>query len=133
MTCRYWTKEQPRNHLAWQHLGVALTNWGVTRETGQALLEAMAKEGFTTRLPYWTDRLDLAADTDPLLEAMFALRQALQLKSDDAASWYALGEVYHYLSDQAGVRAIAAILERYDSHQAAQLLRLLDQDKRSED
>lgn len=133
LTCRSWTMEQPRNHLAWQQLGIALTTWGITRETGQALLEAMAKEGFTSRLPYWSQRFDLAAATDPLLEAMFAFRRALQLQRDDAASWSGLGEVYHYLGDAAGVRAIAAILQRYDPPRAAQLLQLLEKDKCSGD
>lgn len=133
LTCRAWTQEQPRHHLAWQQLGLALTNWAVTRETGQALLEAMVKEGFTSRLPYWSHRFDLAAASDPLLEAMSAFQQALRWRHDDAASWFGLGEVYYYLGDAAGVLAIATVLQRYDPQQAAQLRELLAKEKRSED
>ena len=129
ISCRYWTREQPGNYLAWQQLGEALTKWGVSREIGQGLVAAMAQEGFTARLSSWSSRLDLASEEDPLLEARLAFQQALRLKPDDAASWYGLGEVYHLLGDQAGGRKIAAILQRYDPERAKALLQQQAQDE----
>lgn len=60
------------------------------------------------------------------MEARLAFQQALRLKPDDAASWYGLGEVYLLLGDPAGVREIAAILQRYDPGRANTLLQQLN-------
>lgn len=89
----------------------------------------MAPEGCTSRLLSWSSRLDWTSPDDPLLEAWLAFHQALRLKPDDAASWYGLVEVYRLLGDPAGVRKIAAILQRYDPERANQLLQSLEPEK----